>query len=403
MVGSTTGSTGPATQGGEPEDLMAGIGGDEVIPGDLTAGNGAVTAFSLQLFQKALAEGDSTLISPVSILYALAMTANGAEGTTLAQLEDLFGMDIETLNSYCATWLAAQGKQMKLANSIWYAQDRDVSVNEEFSRKNKTYYRADLYSLPFNDDACEHINKWVEEHTDGMIPTVLDKINEDALMYLINALAFEDSWEVEYLDHSIRPRDFTDGDGKTYPVDMMYSEEDLYLEDENATGFIKYFAGRKYAFVALLPNEGLTVDDYVRGLTPQRLDTLLSQPQDFPVNAGLPRFETENMLQLNEVLNALGVTEAFTPGEADFKPMGESAEGPLYISSVMQKTFFQVDAKGAKAGAATVVTMAPGSAMPEQREEKTVVLDRPFVYMLMDCETNIPVFMGTMQAPAPAQ
>ena len=98
---------------------------------------------------------------------------------------------------------------------------------------------------------------------------------------------------------------------------------------------------------------------------------------------------------MSEILKNMGMQDAFKV-TADFTGMASHLDDPLYINSVLHKTFIQVDEKGTKAGAATLVEMN-ATALPI--EPKTVYLDRPFVYMLIDCESNIPFFIGTMMDP----
>ena len=85
---------------------------------------------------------------------------------------------------------------------------------------------------------------------------------------------------------------------------------------------------------------------------------------------------------------------------ADFTGLGTSTDGPVHMSRVLHKTYIKVDEKGTKAGASTVVEMVAETAMAEEPPEpKRVYLDRPFVYMLIDCETMLPFFIGTMMDP----
>ena len=213
----------------------------------------------------------------------------------------------------------------------------------------------------------------------------------------MNALSFDAKWADEYEEHQIREGRFTMEDGTRQDVDMMHSQEDTYLEDDMATGFIKYYKDRKYAFVAMLPNEGVSVSQYVDSLTGEHLRELLNNPQDVTVFASIPKFETEYDIEMSEVLQEMGMTDAFDWQVADFSRLGTyNVDGMnICINRVLHKTFISVSEQGTRAGAATAVEMvAEGAA--EIIEYKEVVLDRPFVYMLIDCETNLPFFIGTM-------
>ena len=372
----------------------------DVLP-DMDAGAAAVADFGVRLFKTSMEEGENTLISPLSVLYALAMTANGVDGETLAQMEQVLGMDVDNLNSYMLAYLdllpETKDYKMSLANSIWFKDDPNFTVEQSFLQTNADYYGAGAYKAAFDEGTRNDINNWVKEHTDGMIPEILDEIPDEAIMYLVNALAFDAKWADEYEEHQIREGRFTMEDGTRQDVDMMHSEDYTYLEDDLATGFIKYYKDRKYAFVAMLPNEGVSVSQYVDSLTSEHLRELLNNPQDLTVFASIPKFETEYDIEMSEVLQEMGMTDAFDWRVADFSRLGTyTVDGMnICINRVLHKTFISVTEQGTRAGAATAVEMVEEGAM-EIVEFKEVVLDRPFVYMLIDCETNLPFFIGTM-------
>ena len=372
----------------------------EVLP-DMDTGAAAAADFGVRLFQNTMEEGTNTLISPLSVLYALAMTANGADGETLTQMEQVLGMDAENLNSFMLAYMdqLPEGKayKMSLANSIWFKDDPRFEVKESFLQTNADYYDASIYKAAFDQGTLNDINAWVKKHTDGMIPEVLDEIPEDAIMYLVNALAFEAEWDEIYEKTQVWGGDFTTEDGTRQDVEMMHSQENAYLEDDLATGFIKYYKGRKYAFAALLPNAGVTVSEYVDSLTGEHLLEMLSDPEHVQTIVTLPKFETEYDIEMSAHLEAMGMPDAFDYRVADFSRMGTytGEDVNICIDRVIHKTFISVAEKGTKAGAATVVEMDTEGAMSVE-DYREVVLDRPFVYMLIDCETNLPFFIGTM-------
>ena len=384
----------------QAKDLMAGITPNQVNAlDDLSSQNADVTDFAIRLFKASEERGKNTLISPLSVLCALAMTANGAEEETLTQMEEVLGMTTEELNLYLYSYMQnlPQGEKYKLslANSIWFTEDERFTVNQDFLQSNADYYGADIYKAPFNDQTCKDINNWVKQNTDEMIPEILDEIPADAIMYLVNALAFEAEWSEIYEKQQVRDGKFTKEDGTKQDVELMYGVEGTYLEDENATGFKKYYKGGKYAFVAMLPNEGVSVSDYVASLNGESLNTLLNNTQHTTVHTAIPKFETEYNVEMSAILKDMGMIKAFDIYNADFEGLGTSTAGNIFINRVLHKTFISVGEKGTKAGAATVVEMADGAAA-EPQEPKEVYLDRPFVYMLIDCENNIPFFIGTM-------
>lgn len=384
----------------QAKDLMEGITPNNVDAlDDLSSQNADVTDFAIRLFKASNENGKNTLISPLSVLCALAMTANGAEEETLAQMEEVLGMTTDELNLYLYSYMKnlPQGDKYKLslANSIWFTEDERFTVNQDFLQTNADYYGADIYKAPFDKQTLKDINNWVKQNTDGMIPEILDQIPPEAIMYLVNALAFEAEWSEIYEKHQVKDGEFTKEDGTKQDVEFMYGSEGTYFEDEKATGFMKRYKGGKYAFVAMLPNEGVTVSEYIASLDGESLNALLANPQYATVHTSIPKFETEYKVEMSEILQGMGMTEAFDMYNADFEGLGTSTGGNIYISRVLHKTFISVGEKGTKAGAATIVEMKDGAAA-EPTEPKEVYLDRPFVYMLVDCENNIPFFIGTM-------
>ena len=366
------------------------------------ADNSSMTEFAVKLFKASLEEGKNTLISPLSVISALAMTAGGADGETLVQMEKVFGMDRDTLDQYLSSYIGGlpQGEKYKLdlANSIWINNRGNFAPNGDFLQHNADYYGADIYESEFDDTTLRDINNWVKDKTDGMIDSILDKIPAEAIMYLINALAFDSDWEEQYDKYQVREGVFTKADGSRLNVDFMYSGESDYIEDELAVGFIKYYVGREYAFVALLPNEGVSIDEYINSLDGERLNKMLTSPTPATINASIPKFETKYSVEMSEILSELGMTNAFDSTLSDFSKMG-TADGNIYVNRVLHKTFISVGEKGTRAGAVTAVEVNCESAMMPIEEPKVIYLDRPFVYMLIDCENGIPFFIGAMMDP----
>lgn len=397
----------------QTKDLMADRNRDEIycfandIVGDDAYDEAKVTAalseFSLRLFEENLKlwgeEDANILISPTSIITALGMTSYGANGETLTQMEDVFGVQRGYLTQHNQKYMDNDSKELKLANSIWFTNDESLTVKDEFLQFNDDYYDAAIYETAFNDATCDSINDWVEKNTDGMIKNILDEIPQDAVMYLINALVFDAEWADKYDESQIwSDAKFTTKNGVEQRVDMMRSEETLYLVDENARGFVKYYKGGNYAFAALLPNEGITVADYVKTLSGEHLQELLANPYTGgTVNAYLPQFSYEYNVEMSALLADMGMTDAFDGAKADFSQMATSTRGNIYINRVIHKTFIEVSPVGTKAGAATVVEAMDESA-PFYDEVFEVCLDRPFLYMIIDLENNMPVFIGAVNS-----
>jgi serpin B len=310
-------------------------------------------------------------------------------------MEMVLGQSRDALNSWYQYGTVYDDNVLNSANAIWFRED--VSVEKSFLQTNADCFGAGAYQAPFDDTTVKEINSFVEKNTKGMIPEILREVHSEAVMYLVNALAFEDKWEEEYMAHQIRDGIFTKEDGTRQNVDMMWSEENRYYENDLCTGFRKYYRSgepNRFAFVALLPQEGVSLQALVNGLDGKHLQEFLAQPGEATVVAAIPEFETEFDVQMGEILEEMGMTDAFDDEKANFSGMGTYAGEDLFISRVLHKTFISVAEQGTRAGAATVVEIAPEAAM-EPEEIKEVILNRPFLYMIWDRETNMPIFMGT--------
>ena len=359
----------------------------------------AATDFAVRLFQASY-DGKNTLLSPFSVFVALSMTANGAEGETRAQMERVLGMTVPELNEFFTVYLTSLTQKsrvkLKLANSIWLRDCEGFSVKEAFLQTNADVYGAGAYRAPFDASTVRDVNRWVEENTDGMIKEIVERFDPDDVILLVNALAFDAKWEQPYTQSTQRTsRVFRLEDGTEIKATFLYDVERLYLTDgDRAVGFVKPYVGGRYAFAALLPNEGIPVGEYLATLDGETLSAILKNAQEVRVDTKLPKFETAYETDLNDVLSGLGMPDAFTSA-ADFSGITESLD-PLYIGEVRHKTFIEVGEKGTRAAAVTAISGKNGGA---PADVPPVVLDRPFVYLIYDTATCLPLFIGVLNDP----
>lgn len=354
------------------------------------------TNFALELLKNTVSEKENILVSPYSVVQALAMTGNGTDGVTKEEFENVIGggIDFDELNKYLYTQRTGQPNDEKCklltANSVWTRNDDErISPYPEFLQKAVDYYNAELFKAPFDDETTKEVNKWVDTNTDHMIPQIVDKIDPETVMMLINAVTFDAKWQIPYFKEDVFEHDFTNYNGTVQQAEMMFSDEYSYLEDENATGFYKYYQGGRYAFAALLPNEDISVTDYVNSLTPESLHNVLSNPQEDYIRAGLPKFSYDYGTELSEILADMGMPSAF-----DYADFSKLAPQSIFISKVIHKTHIDVFEEGTRAAAVTGVFENDTTCPP--LPEKEIILDRPFVYCIVDTETYLPVFMGTL-------
>ena len=388
--------------------LLAGCGGSNLTATELTAGTHPASAasievsegtdtydFALDLLSENAGEKNA-LVSPLSVLSALALAENGADGETLAQMEQATNMEADELTDLLQAYgaLSSDGP-LSVANSVWLRDSDDLTVKDDFLATCGERLGAQVFSAPFDDSTVNDVNAWVSEKTNEMIPEMLSQISDDAQVLLVNALAFEGGWEDPFDSALVSPDTFTCEDGTERDVTMMHSVEGSYLEGALATGFIKPYEGYDYAFVGLLPAEGVSVEELLASLDGDALEELLTPVEGAGAEIGLPKFTASYEAELADALRSLGMTDAFDAELADFSRMGTSERGPLYVGSVLHKTFIDVNEEGTRAAAATTVTMDSAAAPDSPIEYHEVILDRPFVYLIVDLRCDLPVFIGT--------
>ncbi len=350
------------------------------------------------------------LISPVSISTALAMTANGADGNTRDQMEQLLGsgLTLDQINEYMAYYknnLPDEKKEkLYLANSIWFRDDPTFKVQDGFLETNKKFYDSEIYKTPFDDTTVDDINSWVNNNTKSMIPQLfkhgdLDpKADVIPMMTLINTLYFEAEWEKVYEETDVHDQKFTDINGEKHDIKGMYSQEYCYYDLGDADAFRKYYKNRDFSFVGILPKED-DIESYVNNLDADKLLEGLKQSEDpntFDLFVTIPKFKYNYDATLKDVLRDLGMEDAFDETKADFSKINDlSVEGadPLYIGDVIHKTRIEMAEKGTKAAAVTAVMMIAAVAPVPEKKEIHIELTRPFVYMILD-KNDVPVFIG---------
>lgn len=350
----------------------------------------AAADFSVKLLQNSEIGTENCILSPYSILIAMAMTANGADGETLAQMEAAFGMPMEAVNRWLSSVCAAGGEELISANSIWIQDNGGFKVSDDFIRTNENSFQAQVFSAPFDGQTLDDINSWVNEHTKQRIPSILDSLDADAMMVLLNALSFDAAWQSPYRENDLYDGQFTASDGTVQDVTMMCREEAYYLEDEMATGFLKDYEGGRYSYVVLLPKQGVSVQEYIASLSGQQLLEKINNASEETVWTRMPAFTAETSADMSQALQAMGITDAFSSA-ADFSKIGDF---PMNIGQVLHKTYLKVHAGGTEAAAATAVLVLKGAMPPQERKEVNV--DRPYVMAIVDRQTNAILFLGAV-------
>ena len=392
-----------------------------VTPSNSEEVNEALAAFGLELLQKtrdANAEtamnsdmdhvSFSTLVSPLSVALALSMTANGAAGNTLAQFQDVLGggVDLVELNTACAQLMADyQGlggsTKCAIANSLWV--DPDGQIKDEFTGKCRGIYDAQVYEADLSaPQIVKDLNGWVSDKTNKLIPKMIDQpFPEETACLLVNALYLKNSWLSEFDPLSTHTMDFHHAGGPDSQVEYLrkFDTQLSYLQGKGAQGVVLPYDDGRLAFVAILPDlypDSPDFGQWLNNLEGNSLSQLINNREDaIFLSFAMPKFSAEWKGNLEDTLPLLGLEDAFVPGAADFSSLGDNPEG-YFINQVIHATKIEVNEKGTEAAAATVVAAESGAAAPLQ-EGITLILDRPFLYGIVDLYTGVPLFLGTYE------
>ncbi len=370
--------------------------GESVTPAGYEEFSAAYLDFAANLL-KASSADESVALSPLSLYTALSMTANGASGKTLRELERVLGSDlsISEINTFIhylsqrVEILNNENGKVKSANSLWI--DDSYSVKAQYLQTVVNYFDSEV----FRDElSSEEINNWIEENTEGLIKDMLSDLDEDTAMVLVNALLFDDEWLTPYEEEDIYDGSFKGTKGQQV-VSFMESNE-MLLTAADAKGFIKSYKNTPCKLVAILPNENVDIDTYVSTLSGAKLTTLLNSAAG--VNrcvAHLPEFELRTKLNLKDTISEMGAPLAFSD-EANFENLTMSEN--LKISQVIQESFVDVSSKGTVAGSSSAVVVAPSASASPESDFESLVFDRPFVFMIVENECNLPLFIGTVKS-----
>ena len=368
----------------------------------------AYADFALRLLceSRAVYEGDGLLVSPLSAMIALAMTANGAEGDTLREMENVLcggmpgGMSIDKLSvelyNYTASLASTDDAKFNMANAIWVTSNPSFSINKNFVNTVTNTFDADIIAADL-PNSIGAINDWAREETFGMIPEILKDgdLDELSVMVLLNALAFDALWASQPSDNSCFEDTFKGIDEKVQKATFMWADCNGYVEGKGVTGIVKNYKNGNYAFLALLP-EG-DVYDYAASLEGKDLLKLYDNRETaslgVDVRAKMPHFSYDCSIEMADVLAKMGMPRAFDSGAADFSALGVDTRGNLYISRVIQKTHIDLDNSGTRAAAVTAISIKSEGAIMDL-EFYRVELDRPFIYAIIDTENGLPIFIG---------
>ena len=377
--------------------------GDIVLTQKSAALVNADNTFTFNLLKKIPATpGTNMMVSPLSISLALSMTLNGAETTTKSGMIRAMGLDAFTvdeinqiyLDLVSALKIADTKVDLNIANSIWIK--KSFSVLDPFITTNQKYYDAQIEKLEFDLSALTTINGWVNNKTKGKIPTILDQISGQEIMFLINAIYFKGQWKYQFDPAKTQNSPFYLKNGNTVSVPYMKIKEKFGYSEQEGFRVLKMPYGRgKFSMVLILPDEGKTTENITSTLNPTVWSTISTAVSTtVSTDVLLPKFKYSWESELNDILSSLGMGIAFDSQLADFSKINNTAK--LFITKVKHKSFIEVNEEGTEAAAVTSIGIGVTSVGPSQ---PMFYATRPFLYFITEDDTDAILFAGKVENP----
>jgi serine protease inhibitor len=365
-------------------------------------------SFALQLFNRETKGATkNVLVSPFSAYIALSMAANGADGATLSGMAKTLGFsqeDLNAINARNASVIKALNEnknvQMEIANALY--ADKAERFKDEFINLCKQKYDAEANTEDFGDPSTlGKINGWCDKKTHGKITEILTKLSPSDKMVLLNSVYFKGTWASQFDKKSTKPQPFFLLSGQPKDVAMMHRSGKMrYLQGDGFQSVCLPYAGEKQAMYIFLPEKTADFASFVRRFTAENWQKWVTGFSQQRVDLSMPRYKVECSMTLNKALIDMGMQSAFS-SSANFKNLFVNGSG--YISSVLQKTYMDVNEEGTEAAAVTavVMTMAYTAARPVPPVE--FVVDHPFVVALVDEQSREILFLGTIVDPPSSQ
>ena len=357
-------------------------------------------AFTFDLFRAVRKHSTdaNVFISPLSVSMALNMTLNGAVGATADEMRAALresGYSTADINAYSrelreALLRADPKTTIGIANSIWYRQG--AIVKAPFIEANRTYYDAEVQALDFSSpSAVGTINGWCAQKTNNKIKEIVKRVDPMTFMYLINAVYFKGAWTTRFEKKNTRSGDFRRADGSTQQVQMMYLRDTFHYASGDVYDYLEMdYGNHVFSMVIMLPKDGKTTRDVIATMDGKKWADAMQSLTLKEIPVFLPRFKAECEYPMHKyILPDMGMKLPFNPMLADLSGIADiSAFGRLFISSVIHKTFVQVDEEGTEAAGVTNVGVMPTG------ESSFFIVDRPFLFVIREKSTGVILFIG---------
>ena len=335
----------------------------------------------------------------MSVTYLMSMLANGAEASTREEIMAAIGakdFDIDEMNAFYAYLMRrakTADKQTTLNIANYIALNKEFKLKKKYASTIADSYQGAVEALDFNNpESTKRINSWCSEHTDNMIPSIIDQVEPSAVAYIMNAIYFNGTWAGKFDKSNTKKEQFNGYTRDIKYVDMMHRNAKYYYTSNDVYSAVTLpYGSGTYSMTVLLPNEGKFISDVTKALNADSIASLRRNMEECLVDLKLPRFTTEMKLSLKDIISRLGAPSMFDASRADFSSF---ANGNVFVSEMLQKAKIEVSEEGTKAAAVTLGMVKLTALRPDEPRRVDFHCDHPFVYMIQDNYTGAILFMG---------
>lgn len=359
-------------------------------------------SFAFSLYNKTMGM-NSRVVSPLSVTYLMSMLANGADGETQQQILATLGWagegiqqpSLQDINDY-SRMLIEKTERLDKAVTVeianYVAVNKEFKLNSKFQKSVERDYKAGVESLNFTSPSTlKHINDWCNDRTHGMIPSIINELDPDAVSYLMNAIYFNGTWKDKFSKEETKQEMFRGYTRDIQYVDMMHRHGEYFYADGDGYSAVSIpYGNGAFRMTVILPSEGSFLRDVMASMDGGKFQALQRSMEKCNVDLKIPRFTTEVDLPLNDIISALGAPLIFS-SQADFS---QFERGDFYVSKMFQKAKIEVSEEGTKAAAVTAAIMMMSAVRPEKKRNVVFHADSPFAYIISENSTGSIYFMG---------
>lgn len=359
-------------------------------------------SFAFSLYNKTMGM-NSRVVSPLSVTYLMSMLANGADGETQQQILATLGWagegiqqpSLQDINDYSRMLIektARLDKAVTVEIANYVAVNKEFKLNSKFQKSVERDYKAGVESLNFTSPSTlKRINDWCNDRTHGMIPSIINELDPDAVSYLMNAIYFNGTWKDKFSKEETKQEMFRGYTRDIQYVDMMHRHGEYFYADGDGYSAVSIpYGNGAFRMTVILPSEGSFLRDVMASMDGGKFQALQRSMEKCNVDLKIPRFTTEVDLPLNDIISALGAPLIFS-SQADFS---QFARGNFYVSKMFQKAKIEVSEEGTKAAAVTAAIMMMSAVRPEKKRNVVFHADSPFAYIISENSTGSIYFMG---------